>query len=331
MKGHATTARAALALFVISMPLHATVTADAASPKPGSACKKAGTKVTNNGYAFTCLKSGKKLIWSKGIPIKKIAPMPTAKPTPSQSVQNNPTPSPSSSNNQVTWDWMDNQGKWVANGNPPACQFPIIPKGSLLDFSQPISLLQPGQVRGGSYKPHGGFRFSTYGTFIADIKIYVPFDGVVTVAAQYKTEGTFQFLVNIVSPCGFMARLGHLYIPSAQFTKILSNLPAPVEGDSRETFLNPPIPVKAGDLIASSVGMPPPASPDSMGSFMDFGLLDLRVPNPVVPADFTSNADPKYSRYSLCWYQGNYLSDSDKALVAKLPLSNGDSTSTYCK
>jgi hypothetical protein len=226
---------------------------------------------------------------------------------------------------------MDNQGKWVANGNPPVCQFPIIPQGSLLDFSQPISLLQPGQVRGGSYKPHGGFRFSTYGTFIPDIKIYVPFDGVVTVAAQYRTEGTFQFLVNIVNPCGFMVRLGHLYIPSAQFTKILSNLPAPVEGDSRETFLNPPIPVRAGDLIASSVGMPPPASPDSMGSFIDFGLLDLRAPNPVVPADFMSNADPKYSKYSLCWYRGNYLSDSDKAIVAKLPLSNGDSTSTYCK
>mgnify|MGYP001602525687 FL=1 len=324
MKGRDTTARAILAIFIISLPLLATVNADAAAPKARTACKKASTKVRSNGYVFTCLRSGKKLIWSRGIPIKKIAPKPTPTPSPSFSASQ-------SSNNQVRWEWMDNQSKWVANGNPPACQFPIIPQGSLLDFSQPISLLQPGQVRGGSYKPHGGFRFSTYGTFIPDIKIYVPFDGVVTAAAQYKIEGTFQFLVNIVSPCGFMVRLGHLYIPSAQFTQILSNLPAPVEGDSRETFLNPPIPVKAGDLIASSVGMPPPASPDSMGSFMDFGLLDLRAPNPDVPADFTSNADPKYSKYSLCWYRGNYLSESDRALVARLPLANGDLTSTYCK
>ena len=225
---------------------------------------------------------------------------------------------------------MDNQSKWVANGNPPACQFPIIPQGSLLDFSQPISLLQPGQVRGGSYKPHGGFRFSTYGTFIPDIKIYVPFDGVVTAAAQYKIEGTFQFLVNIVSPCGFMVRLGHLYIPSAQFTQILSNLPAPVEGDSRETFLNPPIPVKAGDLIASSVGMPPPASPDSMGSFMDFGLWDLRARTQMFPL---------ISRQMPIRNIQNIRSAGIAEIIYRKAIehlsqdcrANGDLTSTYCK
>lgn len=231
----------------------------------------------------------------------------------------------------MTWDWMDSQNKWVANGTPPACTFPIIPAGSLLDFTKPLSLLQPGQIRGGSYKPHGGLRWSVYGSYVADTKITAPFDGVVTVAWQYKTEGAYQFGVNIVHPCGFMLRLGHLHVASPQFAAILEKLPPATEMDSRESYINPPVAVKAGDVIATAVGIPPPASADAMGTFFDFGLLDLRAPNPVVPADFTSNADAKYAKYSLCWYQGNYLSESDKALVAKLPLSNGDSTSTYCK
>jgi hypothetical protein len=314
-------AKATLVLLVIGMPLLVTSNADALAPRAGAACKKAGIKVTSNGYTFTCLKSGKKLIWSKGIPAKKNARFPTAKPTPSHSA----------GNNQVTWEWLHNDGKWVANGTPPACTFPIIPTGSLLDFTKPLSLLQPGQVRGGSYKPHGGLRWSVYGSYVADTKITVPFDGVLVVASQYKTEGVYQFGVNIINPCGFMLRLGHLHVASPQFAAILSTIPPAVEMDSRESFINPPVAVKAGDVIATAVGIPPPASADSMGTFFDFGLLDLRAPNPVVPADFTSNADPKYAKYSLCWYQGNYLSDSDKALVAKLPLSNGDSTSTYCK
>lgn len=319
-----TKAKAALTIFIISLPLLATVSADAAAPKTGTACKKTSTKVRSNGFVFTCLKSGKKLIWSKGVPIKKSVPKPRPTSSPSFSA-------PQSENNQVTWEWMDNQSKWVANGTPPACTFPIIPAGSLLDFTKPLSLLQPGQVRGGSYKPHGGLRWSVYGSYVADTKITVPFDGAVTVAWQYKTEGAYQFGVNIVNPCGFMLRLGHLHVASLQFAAILDKLPPAVEMDSRESFINPPVTVKAGDVIATAVGIPPPASADAMGTFFDFGLLDLRAPNPVVPADFSSNAAAKYARYSLCWYQGNYLSDSDKALVAKLPLSNGDSSSTYCK
>lgn len=329
-----TRAKAVLALLVISLPLLATVSAAATAPKAGKTCNKAGIKVAKNGYVFSCLKSGKKLTWSNGVPTKKTTPKPT--PTPSQSGQNNPTPSPSlndsqSSNNQVTWNWMDNQNIWVVQGIPPACTFPIIPAGSLLDFTKPVSLLQPGQIRGGSYKPHGGLRWSVYGSYIADTKITVPFDGVVTDAWQYKTEGVYQFGVNIVHPCGFMLRLGHLHIASPQFATILDKLPPAVEMDSRENYINPPVTVKAGDLIATAVGIPPPASADAMGTFFDFGLLDLRSPNPVVPADFNSNAAAKYAKYSLCWYQGNYLSENDKALAAKLPLSNGDSTSTYCK
>ena len=283
------------------------------------ACKKAGTKITSSKFVFTCLKSQRKLIWSNGIPTRETVP------------KSRPTPSPSSSsNNQVIWDWMENQGKWAAQGTPPACAFPIIPAGSFLDFTKPLSLVQPGQVRGGSFKPHGGLQWSVYGSYVDSTKITVPFDGLVIAAAHFKVEGVYQFGVNVVHPCGFMLRLGHLHIASPQFAAILEKLPPAIEMDSRESYINPPVAVKAGDVIATAVGIPPPASADAMGTFIDFGLLDLRAPNPALPANFTSNADAKYSKYSLCWYKGNYLSESDRALIAKLPLANGDSASTYC-
>jgi hypothetical protein len=40
-----------------------------AAVKAGDACKKVGTTATANGKKFTCVKSGKKLVWNKGIPV----------------------------------------------------------------------------------------------------------------------------------------------------------------------------------------------------------------------------------------------------------------------
>ena len=37
---------------------------------PSSACRKAGLTRTTNGIKFTCIKSGKKLVWSKGVATK---------------------------------------------------------------------------------------------------------------------------------------------------------------------------------------------------------------------------------------------------------------------
>ncbi len=45
--------------------------------KQGSVCTKAGITSTVNGLKFTCIKSGKKLVWSKGVAVKKAAPTPT--------------------------------------------------------------------------------------------------------------------------------------------------------------------------------------------------------------------------------------------------------------
>ena len=60
----------------------------AANPKAGSVCPKAGTKKVYQGKTYTCIKSGKKLVWSKGVTVIA-APKPSVTPTPS------PTPNPS--------------------------------------------------------------------------------------------------------------------------------------------------------------------------------------------------------------------------------------------
>ena len=53
----------------------------AATPKAGAKCTKAGATATAAGKKFTCVKSGKKLVWKKGVVIKK--PSPVATPSPS--------------------------------------------------------------------------------------------------------------------------------------------------------------------------------------------------------------------------------------------------------
>jgi hypothetical protein len=302
-------------LFASSLTLNS---ANAASPKVGSTCKKIGQTQMRGSVVFVCKKSGKKLVWVIALGIRK-------SPTPTQPIF--PTPQ---NNATVIWNWNWNTHKWVANRTPPECSFPIIPAGALLDFSKVLSLVQPGQSRGGSYKPHGGLRWSLYGTYTPGVTISVPFDGVVVQAWQYLVGGIYQFGVNIENPCGFMVRIGHMHIPSAEFTQILSSLPPAAENDSREYQINPPAVVKTGDVIATGVGMPSPAPVDSLGAYIDLGLLDLRHTNSVLPANYSTNADVKYSNYSLCWYQENYLSSTDQGLAAKLPLANGDATSDYC-
>jgi hypothetical protein len=42
-----------------------------ASVKPGAKCKKAGMTALASGKKFTCIKSGGKLVWNKGVTIKK--------------------------------------------------------------------------------------------------------------------------------------------------------------------------------------------------------------------------------------------------------------------
>jgi hypothetical protein len=87
----------ALALFVAPMSAVAAV-------KAGDSCKKVGATATTSGKKFTCIKSGKKLVWNKGVavvkptptPIATISPEPTPSPKPAVTPIPTATPTPSS-------------------------------------------------------------------------------------------------------------------------------------------------------------------------------------------------------------------------------------------
>ena len=62
----------------------------AAKPKPGATCSSVGKKMTAADLTYTCIKQGKKKVWSKG---KKAAAGQTASPTPTPTATPTPTPS----------------------------------------------------------------------------------------------------------------------------------------------------------------------------------------------------------------------------------------------
>jgi hypothetical protein len=77
-----------------------------AAVKPGTKCSKQGLTSTSAGKKYTCVKSGKKLVWNKGVAVKAaakpdlnpvlkpVAPTPTVTPTPTPVATPNPTPTP---------------------------------------------------------------------------------------------------------------------------------------------------------------------------------------------------------------------------------------------
>jgi hypothetical protein len=87
-------------LVLVSSPLQAS-----AAVKAGATCTKAGTTSTVKGIKYTCVKSGKKLVWNKGVkvvvaatptptPTVTATPIPTPSPTPTVTPTATPTPSP---------------------------------------------------------------------------------------------------------------------------------------------------------------------------------------------------------------------------------------------
>lgn len=86
-----------LLVFITTLP-----SPSLAAIKPGATCPSAGATKTAAGKKYTCIKSGKKLIWNKGLSLKKPFPTPVTSTAPM------PTPMPSSVPVEVT------DTKWYA-------------------------------------------------------------------------------------------------------------------------------------------------------------------------------------------------------------------------
>ena len=77
-------------LLAFSLSLIPVVATSAQKILPGATCKVLKQKVTSQNKVYTCIKSGKKLVWNKGVLVAKPTPKPTATPTPIPT----PTPTP---------------------------------------------------------------------------------------------------------------------------------------------------------------------------------------------------------------------------------------------
>ena len=79
-----------VAIFIFAFQLNAI-----AAVKAGSNCSKLGATSTYAGKKYTCIKSGKKLVWNKGVTVTKPVPAITPTPSPSPTQTSAPTPTPS--------------------------------------------------------------------------------------------------------------------------------------------------------------------------------------------------------------------------------------------
>jgi hypothetical protein len=113
-----TRARILLA-FVLSISL---ITAPSfAAVKAGAKCTKAGSTATASGKKFTCIKSGTRLLWNKGVTVKaaqkpNLNPvLKPVEPTPTPTPDPRPTPAPTLANKPFTPWGTDSTGKEISD------------------------------------------------------------------------------------------------------------------------------------------------------------------------------------------------------------------------
>jgi hypothetical protein len=63
---------------------------NAAAPKAGATCTRKNATATSAGKLYTCILSGKKLVWNKGVAVKKPAPVVSPTPTPTPTSTSTP-------------------------------------------------------------------------------------------------------------------------------------------------------------------------------------------------------------------------------------------------
>ena len=124
----------------------------------------------------------------------------------------------------------------------------------------------------------------------------------------------------------FFYRFDHVRIVSPKLEDALKNLPPATPGDSRTTYISPPVWIEQGEVIGTSVGIFP------SNIFVDFGLYDVRAPNNVIPnlawADLYA-ADKEFGHYGVCFF--DHLPGNHSDIMRSLPTGIEGSTSDYCK
>jgi|SRR3989344_5203344 len=180
-----------------------------------------------------------------------------------------------------------------------------------VDLALVTSILYPGQIRGGDFKRHGGFRFDSSKN--DEIEVRAPIDSVLVAASRYLEEGEVQYLLDFETNCGIKFRFDHVLTLGPKLAQLAESLPEPKEHDSR-TINTDKVELAEGDVIATAVGFE-----KTENVFVDFGVYEdnsmFQAPN--------ANA--------LCWF--DLLTAEDETKVKNFPPADGQSgkTSEYCK
>jgi hypothetical protein len=263
-----------------------------AAVKPGTACKKLGQISSSAGIKYTCIKSGKKLVWSKGVGTKSASP--TA-PEPS---------SPSASTAPVS-----------------TCPTPLLQ--TPVDLSKVTSILYPGQERGGNYKAHGGFGFDNATDNLVTVKI--PLSGNITRVVRYREMGEVQYLFEFDGNCGVSFRFDHLRKLTPKFEAVVNAFP--IKEDTRTDPVSPPVAVMIGEVIATEVGFLNNVSVD----FGVYDMRQKNEASKD-PAWASAHSQFPADSYGICWLNSLPEADSltVKSLPSRDGTNNGK-TSDYCK
>lgn len=222
--------------------------------------------------------------------------------------------------------WQQTGEGWQARGDLPACpQQPIMQMPA--DLSKVTGVLYPGQTRGGNYKPHGGFRFDT--TPNDQVQVTAPLDGFIVRGGHYLAEGEIQYTFDVMNNCGVMYRVGHLRALPEKLQQLTTGWPAAQEGDSRTHQVNPPLYIRQGEALATSVGIV-----KNKNTFFDWGVYDYRQTNDASKSSAYQQAhmqDKELSWHAVCWF--NWLPANDSQKIKSLPAGDPSSgkQSDYCK
>ncbi len=235
------------------------------------------------------------------------------------------TSRPSAGSSSETMWGADASGNWTAFSAAPAC--PAQPMLKLpADLAKVTSILYPGQTRGGDYKPHGGFRFDK--TSDNSVNVSAPMDAYVYRGSRYLVNGETQYLLDFINSCGVMYRLGHLLVLTPKYQALADKFPAAQEGDSRTTNVEGNATVKAGELVATKVGV----TVGGANTFFDFGVYDLRSTNAAAKdPSYLQKHDLGLAGHAVCWLK-DWFPASDEAIINGLPASDPTSAknSDYC-
>lgn len=213
---------------------------------------------------------------------------------------------------------------WLPNAPPPKCaSLPF--SHSPIDTRLVTAVFYPGQYRGQAYNANGSFEFDNASG--NEVKVVLPFDAKLARLSSYIENGDPQYSLFFVNPCGLAVKFDHLLTPSPKFTKVIQKLRPSATVGAGSVPVIPPIKVKAGQLVATAVGIP---SERNVG--FDFGLYDLRAQNEISKNTIWTYYHQTFKStewFGVCWF--NLLPKADAASVQNLLQADPTARSDYCQ